>query len=144
MADCSEYSLTNESLVDEEVKRDLFVFDLWVQNHDRNLTEQGGNVNLLWSLSQGLYVIDHNLICQPEFGFADHHVFRPAGEVVYQDGLLRDGYQSRLLNVMQKWDDIVSSIPNEWLEAETFSLNLDQIRRGLLDRANGALWSQMS
>ena len=101
-------------------------------------------MNLLWSLSQGLYVIDHNLIFQPESGFADYHVFRPAGEVVYQDGLLRAGYQSRLLNVMQKWDDIVSSIPNEWLEAETFSLNLDQIRRGLLDRANGALWSQMS
>ena len=143
VADCSEYSLTNESLVDENVKRDVFVFDLWVQNHDRNLTEQGGNVNLLWSLSQGLYVIDHNLIFQPESGFADQHVFRQAGEFVYQDGLLRNDYQTRLLNVMQKWDDIESSLPKEWLEAETFSLNLDQIRRGLIDRANGALWSQM-
>lgn len=144
VADCSEYSLTNERFVDENVKRDVFVFDLWVQNHDRNLTEQGGNVNLLWSLSQGLYVIDHNLIFQPDSGFAEHHVFRSAGESVYQDGLLRSDYQSRLLNVMQKWEDIVSSIPKEWLEAETFSLNLDKIFQGLIDRANGSLWGQMS
>ncbi|MFI3120278.1 MAG: hypothetical protein QX203_09880 [Methylococcaceae bacterium] len=52
------------------------IFDLWVENLDRTLTEKGGNPNLLWKTdeSAGLYVIDHNLIFDDEFNKADFWV----------------------------------------------------------------------
>ena len=54
--------------IDLKLKLRLIIFDLWVQNGDRILTETGGNPNLLWKADEsGLYVIDHNLIFEQDF-----------------------------------------------------------------------------
>ena len=34
------------------LQRDILVFDLWIQNGDRSLTDFGGNPNLLWESGQ--------------------------------------------------------------------------------------------
>jgi len=63
-----------------QLKLSILIFDLWVENEDRTLTEKGGNPNLLWKTDEsGLYVIDHNLIFDDEFNKADFggtHVFK--------------------------------------------------------------------
>jgi hypothetical protein len=48
--------------IDTQLKLSVLIFDLWVENEDRTLTEKGGNPNLLWKSDESkLYVIDHNL-----------------------------------------------------------------------------------
>ncbi len=34
--------------IDKTLQQDIFLFDAWVRNGDRSLTENGGNPNLLW------------------------------------------------------------------------------------------------
>ena len=54
--------------IDDQLKLSVLIFDLWIENADRTLTEKGGNPNLLWKSDEsGLYVIDHNLIFDDEF-----------------------------------------------------------------------------
>lgn len=142
--DATEFNIVLNKQIPLNTRQDIFVFDLWVQNHDRNLTELGGNVNLLWSSVQGLCVIDHNLILSVEEDFAKTHVFRDAGEEVFGDMHLRAKYQERLSMVMEKWDDIVSSIPKEWIDSEQLTMDICEIRNALIEAANGGLWSQMS
>ena len=67
--------------IDAQLQINVLIFDLWVENLDRTLTEKGGNPNLLWKTdeSAGLYVIDHNLIFDDKFNKADFwatHAFK--------------------------------------------------------------------
>jgi hypothetical protein len=65
--------------VDPKLRAKVLLFDWWICNNDRTLTEEGGNVNLLWSHhASRLHVIDHNLAFDETGmeGFWDHHVFR--------------------------------------------------------------------
>lgn len=67
--------------IDPEMRAKVLLFDWWVCNGDRTLTEDGGNVNLLWShRDHRLHVIDHNLAFDDEAatGFWQQHVFREA------------------------------------------------------------------
>lgn len=141
-----DFSVSNIDLVPVEKQQDLLVFDLWVRNDDRNLTPKGGNVNLLWSVENyDFYVFDHNLafdVCDD--GFLRTHVFRKSISEVYGLDLCeRNDYELKLQNLVQKWDNYVSSCPKEWLEADDFSLDLEKMRNDLLDDANGAIWKRL-
>ena len=74
-----ELTPTTRDLVPDNVAMDVLVFDWWLKNEDRHLTESGGNPNLLWDTSgEKLTVIDHNLAFDPDFNvvnFLDSHVF---------------------------------------------------------------------
>jgi len=61
-----ELTPTTRDLVPDSVALDVLVFDWWLHNEDRHLTESGGNPNLLWDVTgEQLAVIDHNLAFDP-------------------------------------------------------------------------------
>lgn len=52
-------------LIPRPVQQQILLFDYWVRNEDRTLSDLGGNPNLLWNTVQKiLYAIDYNLILQ--------------------------------------------------------------------------------
>lgn len=110
--------------IPQQLRRDVLMFDWWVHNGDRNLTELGGNPNLLWSddQSQSLKMIDHNLAFDPSFNPADFvllHVFSEEVPALFSDFLLRDSYRERFTHAVQGWDDICDTLPEEWRFIDT-------------------------
>ena len=142
-----EFMYPNVKMVSLELQQDLLVFDLWIGNDDRSLTEKGGNVNLLWSPQQeSFFVIDHNLAFPDQLknDFLSDHVFRgSAGERYQFDLITREAYELKLQKKLQKWNIYVSSCPKEWLESELFDLDLDKIYQQLIEDAHGNLWNKL-
>ncbi len=105
-----------------ELQEDVIVFDWWIQNGDRLLSEQGGNPNLLWDSGvEELLVIDHNQAFAEDFDpavFRDCHVFAAAGRRVAQDRSRKRDYESRLARAFAHWGDLVRQIPPEWFYAD--------------------------
>ncbi|PLZ01136.1 hypothetical protein CY652_17800 [Burkholderia sp. WAC0059] len=112
---------TYVSRVDRELRKDVAVFDWWVRNEDRTLTDLGGNVNLLWNVvRQELIVIDYNLAFDRTFNegqFLSGHVFAAAWNEVYQDFLARPAYEERMRQALAHFEDACDKMPDEWLEA---------------------------
>jgi len=104
------------SEVDEVIQQRLLLFDMWVNNEDRRLSAQGGNVNLLWSSVSGLVVIDHNLAFDPINGNGDfeNHVFSHQ-RACFADLEVRARHEAVLDAALNDWDMIIDSIPLEWL-----------------------------
>lgn len=114
-----EFSVSHLEAVDERLRQDIAVFDWWVRNADRTLTERGGNPNLLWSPgdSGAVAVIDHNLAFDPEFdesAFLETHVFADDLRRVCGDFLLRETYERRLQQALTGWGDLRDMIPPSW------------------------------
>lgn len=95
-----EFSWAMLSKVDARLRRDILVFDWWINNADRTLTERGGNPNLLWDQdADGLAVIDHNQAFDADFDplrFSHTHVFHQDFPSVFDDMVERMAYQARL------------------------------------------------
>lgn len=78
----------------------------------RNLNEQGGNVNLLWSLGQSeVKVIDHNLIWAFDECYAPTHVFHSVLSDVKNDMIKRRDYENRMKLALQSWSEIEATCP---------------------------------
>lgn len=43
-----EFGFTHRARVPESLRARILLFDYWVQNDDRRISESGGNSNLLW------------------------------------------------------------------------------------------------
>lgn len=120
--------------VPKSVRRDVLVFDWWVHNADRTLTETGGNPNLLFDAEhEELVVIDHNLAFDPEFDqatFLQTHIFRDEWHPLCQDLVEMANYQARLAQVLSDtWDATWASVPSEWLfhdDEQTIPANFDE------------------
>lgn len=113
------------SQVDEvpaELQADVFVFDWWIQNGDRLLSEHGGNPNLFWDpAGEDLLVIDHNQSFAEDFDpavFRAYHVFASAARGLAQDRFKRREYESRLAGALAHWEEVVEEIPPEWFYAD--------------------------
>jgi hypothetical protein len=127
----------------ESVKKDIFLFDFWVQNEDRTLSELGGNPNLLWC-NQSVVVIDHNLIFPDTFSlpdFIDTHVFSSVCNPLFSDMLQRKAYQSKLDLALTAWPSAWTSMPEEW--QEDCQLNEEQTKARLTEEADGAIWTRL-
>jgi hypothetical protein len=115
--------------IDPAVRAKILLFDWWICNADRTLTESGGNVNLLWThRDQRLHVIDQNLAFDEEAmaGFWSQHVFRESARLWTQ------AFRTEMGVVMNRvLQDIAGywwEMPEEWTEVET-SLTLDSVQR---------------
>jgi len=110
------YAIVQE--IPPTLARDIFVFDWWIQNEDRSLTESGGNPNLLWSATDGSFsVIDHNLAFAPTFSSArllETHVFAKYRTALTEDRTLRDGYRDRCRRALSGWPRMRDLLPEEW------------------------------
>lgn len=101
-----------------KIRQDVLLFDWWIKNGDRTLTEQGGNPNLFWAPdAQDLVVIDHNIALDATVTSADFfvdHVFRDQAPAVFDDLVTRAEYTKQMTAAMAHWDAILESIPDEW------------------------------
>lgn len=100
------------------LQQDVLVFDWWIRNADRFLSEKGGNPNLFWVPdSSELVVIDHNQAFDPDFdpiNFFDFHIFAAQQINVFGDMLRRREYNQRLSSALSGWIEICKAIPREW------------------------------
>lgn len=111
-----EFGLTHVPLVDASLQRDVLVFDWWVRNADRSLSDVGGNPNLCWDQAAAkLLLIDHNQAFDVDFDsviFLRTHVFRSMWDSL--DLVERSAYLPRFEQALARWPQAVQSIPTEW------------------------------
>ena len=131
------------SHVETTLQQRVLVFDKWVKNGDRRLTELGGNVNLLWSSDKGLSVIDHNVsfaMDTQDDEILENHVFSDQGRC-FDDMMTRAEHIAALDTALAGWDSIISLLPEAWIyrdpwdEDSEISPTLDE-RLELLQRFN--------
>ncbi|MDM8569085.1 hypothetical protein QUF50_06190 [Thiotrichales bacterium HSG1] len=120
------------------LKKDILIFDLWIRNEDRTLSEFGGNPNLFWK-NKELYIIDHNLIFDNRFSqidFWNFHVFRENSDF---DLIDREIYQNKMKLALETWESILAMIPQEWNN----DFNLEKTLQYLTKDANGNIWERL-
>ncbi|MBS0356797.1 MAG: hypothetical protein JSR83_23185 [Proteobacteria bacterium] len=113
-----ELTVTTRELVSPDLAMDVLVFDWWLHNEDRHMTELGGNPNLLWDMQEdALVVIDHNQAFDRDFraeDFLESHVFAGYWNRIYGDHVERERYQTKLAALLPSLPDIRASIPGPW------------------------------
>jgi hypothetical protein len=114
-----EINYSSIDLVEEEIQQDVVIFDWWIKNGDRCLSEVGGNPNLFWNPDeQELVVIDHNLAFDPDVSqdeLARSHIFnREISASLSTDFFRRGEFEQRMAAALDHWDDILAMIPDEW------------------------------
>lgn len=136
--------------IPEWLQQRVLVFDKWVCNGDRKLTEKGGNVNLL-TVQGELCVIDHNAAFNMVDGDSDvitDHVFcRQAN--AFDDMFVRDDHKALLDRALGAWGTIIDLLPDSWvhpypyddeIESQpTLDQRFDQLNR----IANDTFWSMI-
>ena len=128
--------------------QDLYVFDYWIRNADRNLSELGGNPNLFYKQSNlDMIVLDHNLAFDEEFLLESHHQLHVSNQFwpVQVDYDLLHSYEERMKNALINWDDLVIDIPDEWkAEVADFDGLIDQIKLVLNEYENEQFWEGLN
>lgn len=112
--DCQWLEPAGAARIEKPLKRDILVFDWWLNNMDRTL----GNPNLLWHAARNeLVVIDHNQAFDPYFSATDfwtHHIFAEHRDTVFGDLAEQAHYAERLAAALSIWDEACDNAPPEW------------------------------
>lgn len=137
----------------EDFKCRLFVFDYWVQNHDRVLSNKGGRINLLFDgLHEAPVVIDHNQAMDPLFDakkFSREHVFGYDNRPSFGLDLVHREEMEHLMAVsLAELDNIVAAMPEEWRSDANEELGgkdiIDNMIRPILERyTTPAFWQDV-
>lgn len=139
-----------------EVKKslllDLFMFDYWIKNSDRTLTDKGGNPNLYYNIVTGdLVVFDHNLAFEHDFSSLDHKSIHAASSVIkgqtdlFTDVIDKAHYQAKFEEAMLDFDAVINIIPQEWLDGlKDADGEIDRIRVLLNDFGNENFWEALA
>ncbi len=106
--------------VPEHLRQKILLFDWWIQNEDRILSELGGNVNLLWNPDGNrLTVIDHNNAFDQDFDeskFFQNHVFQTERNRIPRPFLVE---QSRVFaSIATLFAEMTKDFPGEWIERQ--------------------------
>lgn len=113
-----EITIADIAQVPIDLKREIAVFDWWLFNGDRTLSENGGNPNILWSTPSGtLHVIDHNLAFDRSVTLSSlehEHIFGAALTEVVETMRLRQAFAERLHECLADWDGIWLEMPERW------------------------------
>lgn len=128
--------------LDIDLRAKVLLFDWWIANGDRTLSEHGGNPNILWHhRDHRPIIIDHNLAFEeaalndfwPSHIFADVRTLWTPAFQAQMTALLRDA----LAGLPQAW----GAMPHEWTEIET-GLTLDTVTRLLwrFEQDPGTFW----
>jgi hypothetical protein len=135
--------------IDIQLQLSVLIFDLWVENQDRTLTEKGGNPNLLWKSDEsGLYVIDHNLIFDDEFNkaeFWDTHAFKSVFSNKQYDAVENLVFEARMKKALACWQSAWDNLPQEWIELndDTHCFDPEKHLQRLSNEANGDIWLKL-
>jgi hypothetical protein len=117
----------------EPGKASLLLFDWWVMNADRTLSEYGGNPNLLYSSKENeIWVIDHNLAFDTEGAdsILENHIFAEA--LTEWDETFRKDAIEKMTGIMTRIDHFWNEMPEEWTEF-AYGIDLAKIT-GILAR----------
>ena len=102
--------------LDVGLKQKVLLFDWWVRNEDRTLTEFGGNPNLLRTAGTGhLRVFDLNLAFDDTFDearFWQSHIFNGA-VTVWPDEFKQEMIR-QMRSALEKLPEIWNELPDEW------------------------------
>jgi hypothetical protein len=113
-----EISMVERALVAPSLRADIAVFDWWIMNGDRTLSETGGNPNVLWSVvSSSLVVIDHNLAFDSGVTLAalmTDHIFGDALAGIVSDRARQQAYNERFQRVVPHLPAIIREMPEQW------------------------------
>lgn len=113
-----EFAMAHMNQVDVQTRKDVVMFDWWVHNADRTLTEKGGNPNLLWDQQHSrLVVIDHNQTFDAGFNplsFAELHVFHDYLFNIFDDLIERETYRDRLAVMFAEFETACENVPQGW------------------------------
>lgn len=142
-----EFSISHIPQVDVRTRQDVVLFDWWVHNADRTLSEKGGNPNLLWDQEHSrLAVIDHNQAFDTGFDpqlFAQSHVFHTNLLDIFDDLVERETYRDRLAAAFAEFDPACDNLPSEWWSVDNgvpTSFNRDAARAVLSRFMNNDFW----
>lgn len=142
-----EFSISHLSQVPVPTRKDVVLFDWWVHNADRTLTEKGGNPNLLWNTqSSKLAVIDHNQAFDNDFNpliFSELHVFKDSLLEIFADLVDCDMYRDRLAAAFAEFDPACDNVPNEWWTVDNgvpTEFNRYAVRESLRQFMNNEFW----
>ncbi|MCE0495746.1 HipA family kinase [Vibrio salinus] len=106
--------------LDQQLINDLYIFDYWIQNADRNLTGFGGNPNFFIHQSSGKpVVIDHNLAFDADFDIKQHkalHVCSTKKKWATLFDIERQRYEELFAKSLLALDAAINSVPDDWLE----------------------------
>lgn len=134
---CQTLPLTVAKRVNESLQRDILLFDYWICNSDRNLSETGGNVNILTNPAGfDIQVIDFNLSFDEAFKVSDLylHVFWPRSKGSLPDMFDQVDYETRFQTVLTDLESLFKKIPAEWLASETVRVDYTDYLRETLER----------
>ena len=146
---CTEIKYDEIGKISPQLQKDILLFDLWVYNEDRTLSELGGNPNLLWQTEQSkLYVIDHNLIFDNDFdhkSFWKTHIFRKIIKDHPFDMIDQLNYKNRMQETLTCWQLAWEAIPEDWktLNEEVGLFNPDETLQRLIADAKGNIWRKL-
>lgn len=142
-----EISKSQVDKVALNLRRDLLIFDWWILNADRTLSDYGGNPNLLWdSDTKQLQVIDHNQAFDTEFNgldFCHTHIFGGHLPDVFDDMFARQAYVDRLAILFGGLDAVCDNIPHSWWWVDhgvPADLNPDSIKQVLSRFSEDNFW----
>lgn len=118
----------------EDLKRKVLLFDWWVRNEDRSLTQFGGNPNLLrTAATDELRVIDMNLAFDDTFEesrFWQSHLF--AGLATNWPDEFKAQMTGQMRTALVRLSAIWNVMPEEWRSPEgTAGLSLAEVERCL-------------
>jgi hypothetical protein len=106
-----------------QILKDLFMFDYWIKNGDRTLTELGGNPNLYFNIvSSELVIFDHNLAFENHFNVDDHKLYHVSNFLfrgqtdLFEPIFERQKYEEKFIKALDGLDAIIATIPDEWLD----------------------------
>lgn len=143
-----EFSISHSQSVPQQLRKDVLLFDWWVHNADRTLSEKGGNPNLLWDqVTSKLAVIDHNQAFDELFNpqnFAALHVFHEDLTSIFDDLVERFVYCDRLAAVFAEFDLACDNVPSEWWwagDGVPVNFNRDKARKVLERFKSDNFWS---
>jgi hypothetical protein len=114
----NEISMTETGELGIDIRRDIAVFDWWIMNGDRTLSENGGNPNILWSLkSGGPHVIDHNVAFDPQITLSSlvrDHIFGHELSEIADTPYLQESFSERFRTCLEGWNEICGTMPERW------------------------------
>jgi hypothetical protein len=134
--DAQEITFHDVGRVDAGLKRKVVLFDWWVRNEDRTLTEYGGNPNLLRTAGTGqLHVFDLNLAFDDTFDearFWQSHVF--TGAVTQWPDEFKLEMNRQMQAALLRLPEIWNELPDEWRNPHGYSGGADGLNLSVLEQ----------
>ncbi|GIU52015.1 hypothetical protein TUM4438_43560 [Shewanella sairae] len=135
--DIQEIRFNQLEALGNNILKDLFFFDYWIQNDDRNLTERGGNPNFfVHQKTLEPFVLDHNLAFNKDFSLAEHKLYHVGAKFWNGLDLIdREDYEKRIRKCTIVLDKAFKSLPKDWLENDPNG-SIEASIRSILNRVN--------